>query len=60
MGLTSASDKIAEMRVVNLLRRSGAKLPENWVLIDHLHLLKGIGVDLLDRYRKLNSSELLI
>ena len=59
MGLTSTSDKIAEMRVVDLYRRSGDKLSENWIFIDHLHFLKGLGIDLLDKYKKLNSSELL-
>ena len=58
MGLTSASDKIAEMRVVDLYRRSSDKLAENWIFIDHLHFLKGLGVDLLDKYKKLNRPDL--
>ena len=59
MGLTSASDKIAEMRVVDLYQRSGGKLSENWIFIDHLHFLKGLGIDLLDRYHKLNNDNSL-
>jgi len=59
MGLTSASDKIAEMRIVDLYRRSSDKLAENWIFIDHLHFLKGLGVDLLDKYKKLNRPELV-
>ena len=59
MGLTSASDKIAEMRVVDLYQRSGDKLSENWIFIDHLHFPKGLGIDLLDRYHKLNNDNSL-
>ena len=59
MGLTSASDQTAEMRITDLYRRSGDKLAENWIFIDHLHFLKGLGVDLLDKYKKLNRPELV-
>lgn len=54
LGLTSASEKISEMRVVDLYRRDKNKLAENWIFIDHLHFLKGLGIDLLDRYHNLN------
>ena len=43
------------MRVVDLYRRDGDKIAENWIFIDHLHFLKGLGIDLLDRYHKLNN-----
>lgn len=50
MGLTSASDTLADMRIVDLYRRSGDKLAENWIFIDHLWFLKQLGVDLLQRH----------
>ncbi|MCV3270923.1 ester cyclase [Roseobacter sinensis] len=37
----------ADMRVVDIYRRSGDKLAENWVFIDMLHFLKMQGVDVL-------------
>ena len=42
-----ANDVVAEMRVVDLYRRDGDKLAENWIFIDMLHFLKMQGVDLL-------------
>lgn len=42
-----ANDAVAEMRVVDLYRRDGDKLAENWIFIDMLHFLSGQGVDLL-------------
>ena len=42
-----ANDTVAEMRVVDLYRRDGDKLAENWIFIDMLHFLKMQGVDLL-------------
>ena len=53
MGLTQNTDLIGEMRVVDLYRRDKNKIAENWILIDHLHFLKCIGIDLLERNRKL-------
>lgn len=38
---------IAEMRVVDLYRRDGGKLAENWIFIDILHFMAQQGVDLL-------------
>ncbi|WP_206040808.1 ester cyclase [Roseobacter ponti] len=46
MGLP-ATDQPADMRVVDVYRRSGDKLSENWVFIDILHFLKMQGVDVL-------------
>ncbi len=54
LGLTNASDIESEMRVVDLYRRDGEKLAENWIFIDHLHFLKKLGVDLLERAKFLN------
>ena len=42
-----ANDAVAEMRVIDLYRRDGEKLAENWIFIDMLHFLAQQGVDLL-------------
>ena len=42
-----ASDATRQMRVVDIYRRAGAKLAENWVFIDLLHYAHQHGVDLL-------------
>lgn len=39
----------ADMRVVDVYRRSGDKLAENWVFIDVLHYLQQQGLDVLGR-----------
>lgn len=44
-----ASDKPGEMRVIDIYRRDGNKLAENWVFIDLLHFWKTQGVDILER-----------
>lgn len=41
------SDVLAEMRVVDIYRRDGDKLAENWVFIDILYYLMQHGIDLL-------------
>lgn len=41
------NDRRADMRVVDIYRRDGDKLAENWVFIDMLHFLKMQGVDIL-------------
>jgi hypothetical protein len=41
------NDIRADMRVVDIYRREGDKLAENWVFIDLLHFLKMQGVDIL-------------
>ena len=43
------SDRRGEMRVIDIYRRSGDKLAENWVFIDLLHFWKMQGVDILAR-----------
>lgn len=45
----AASNCEADMRIVDMYRRDGDKLAENWIFIDMLHFLKMQGVDLLDR-----------
>ena len=54
LGLTSASERTADMRIVDLYRRDGDRLAENWIFIDHLHFLDQLGVDLLERARRLD------
>ncbi len=49
-----ASDVNAPMRVVDIYRREGDKLAENWVYIDLLHYLYKQGLDVLGRMRELN------
>lgn len=44
-----ASDKPGEFRVIDIYRRDGDKLAENWVFIDLLHFWNQQGVDLLAR-----------
>lgn len=41
----------ADMRVVDVYRRAGDKLAENWVFIDLLHYLRQQGLDVLERMR---------
>ena len=47
-----ASDKDADMRVIDMYRRDGDKLTENWVFIDLLHFWLQQGVDILERVAK--------
>lgn len=53
IGLAPASETRATMRVVDLYRREGEKLAENWNFIDHLHFLDQLGVDLIARQKAL-------
>jgi len=43
----------ADMRVVDIYRRDGDKLAENWVFIDLLHYLNMQGLDVLERLKEL-------
>ena len=56
MGLTS-SQAPADMRVVDVYRRDGDKLAENWVFIDMLHYLNMQGLDVLKRMRQIRRVE---
>jgi len=47
-----ANDVMAEMRVVDMYRREGDKLAENWIFIDMLHYLNMQGLDVLARMRE--------
>ena len=42
-----------EFRVIDLYRREGDKLAENWIFIDLLHVLKQQGMDVLARLETL-------
>lgn len=49
------NDVQAEMRVVDMYRREGDKLAENWIFIDMLHYLNQQGLDVLARMREVHS-----
>lgn len=51
LGMTGNETR-ADMRVVDVYRREGDKLAENWVFIDVLHFLSMQGLDVLERMRK--------
>ncbi len=51
MGM-QATDKTGEFRVIDIYRRYGDKLVENWVFIDLLHFWKGQGVDFLAKLQR--------
>lgn len=40
-----------EMRVIDIYRREGNKLSENWIFIDLLHFWKTQGIDILERMK---------
>jgi len=44
-----ATQKAGEFRVIDIYRRAGDKLAENWIFIDLLHFWKQQGVDILAR-----------
>ncbi len=48
-----ASERQTEMRVVDIYRRDGDKLAENWIFIDFLHYMLLLGVDVLQRCREI-------
>ena len=47
------TDKTVEMRVVDIYRRDGEKLAENWIFIDLLYFLMQQGADVLGRTEKI-------
>ena len=48
MGLNTKK-KLSEMRVIDIYRREGNKLSENWVFIDFLHFWKKQGLNILKK-----------
>lgn len=55
MGLPG-SERTAEFRVVDIYRRAGDRLAENWVFIDILHFLRTQGVDVLGRMERIGGA----
>lgn len=55
MGLP-ATGKPVEFRVIDIYRREGDKLAENWIFIDILHFLQQQGVDVLERNRQVEGN----
>ena len=51
MGMPSTG-KTGDMRVIDMYRREGEKLKENWIFIDLLHFWKMQDVDILERTTK--------
>lgn len=52
-----ATGKAGEFRVIDIYRREGDKLAENWIFIDLLHFWKQQGVDILERTTGIASHE---
>lgn len=50
-----ATNKTGEFRVIDIYRREGNKLAENWIFIDLLHFWKQQGVDILTRLASLEN-----
>ena len=51
MGLPADGKTPVDLRVIDVYRRDGDKLAENWIFIDMLHFLMQQGVDVLARLR---------
>ena len=49
------SEKPGEFRVIDIYRRDGDKLAENWIFIDLLHFWKSQGVDILSRMQEVQT-----
>ena len=47
------SEKTAHMRVVDIYHRNGDRLAENWIFIDMLYFLHELGLDVLDRTKRI-------
>ena len=54
MGLPATGTR-APMRVIDIYRRDGDKLAENWIFIDMLHFLKTQGLDVLARLEEVGA-----
>ncbi|WP_281544486.1 nuclear transport factor 2 family protein [Grimontia sp. SpTr1] len=54
MGM-AASDNYFDMRVIDIYRRDGDKLAENWVFIDLLYFFHQQGIDILARNQQLSA-----
>ena len=49
------NDKLCEFRVIDVYRREGNKLKENWVFIDMLHFFDQQGVNILARTTRIQT-----
>ena len=49
-----ATGRAGEFRVIDIYRRAGDKLAENWIFIDLLHFWNQQGIDILARHRSLD------
>ncbi len=49
-----ATGKPGDMRVIDMYRREGDKLTENWIFIDFLHFWRQQGVDILSQISETN------
>nr|MDJ0757598.1 hypothetical protein [Ardenticatenaceae bacterium] len=56
LGLPGSSVN-AEMQVVDVYRREGDLLAENWVLIDLVYWLKQQGLDVLNRTQSITNNQ---
>ena len=55
LGLTGSKTPV-DLRVVDMYRREGDKLAENWVFMDMLYWLKQQGLDILERNREIQNT----
>ncbi len=53
-----ATQKPGEFRVIDIYRRAGDKLAENWIFIDLLHFWKQQGVDVLERTTGIGTAQI--
>lgn len=53
-----ATGRPGEFRVIDIYRRAGSKLAENWIFIDMLHFWKQQGVEILKCHRANSPTEL--
>ena len=54
-----SSNKPCDMRVIDIYRREGDKLAENWVFIDMLHFWNQQGLDVLGRLEKVRPKNMV-
>jgi len=55
LGLKATGKKIT-LRVVDYWRREGDRLVENWVMIDMVHILEQLGIDVFELLKKAKST----
>jgi len=55
MGMPTKA-KPVDMRVIDMYRREGDKLSENWIFIDFLHFWHQQGVDILAQIKEIKKT----